>query len=305
MNQPGPRIVVQKSSISKAVARSALLLLSVSLATAAAASAPVVEGQPSSQRSQPPILMPPGQQRQNDRSAQTGVTTAPYQAPVLDEDSSASREGARGSGGGDLLMQVQQLQQEVMSLRGMVESQQHAIARLQRESRERYLDLDRRLSRLGSASTVDQTGPLVVPELNDDGSSDVGDGEATPDNERAAYEAAFELTREREFAAAIDAFEQFIADYPDGDYEPNAWYWLGELHLASDPPDLEAARQAFVQVTERWPEHAKVADALYKLGVVYHRLDDAETARTMLERVQEAHPNSSAARLASNYLERL
>jgi TolA-binding protein len=65
---------------------------------------------------------------------------------------------------------------------------------------------------------------------------------------------------------------------------------LGELHHATD--DLEKARQSFVQVVTLYPGHAKVPDALYKLGKVYHQLGDTVRARDYLDRVIKNHPGT-------------
>lgn len=276
-----------------------LVLGMVLLSSHAAGSAPVVDAQPSIDRENRPALVPPPRQQQ--RAVDTGddqpVTTAPFRAPVLEDDD----EGDPASVG-SMVLQLQQLQQEVMTLRGMVEAQQHAIARLEREQRERYLDLDRRLSRAGAGAGAAGGGPLLLPEGPDD---DMPATPAAADDERAAYEHAFRLTRDREFEAAVAAFRDFLEEYSGGDFEGNAWYWLGELYLVIEDPDLEASREAFVQVKERWPDHNKVPDVLYKLGVVYHQLGEPGQAREHLETVREEYPDSSAARLAGSYLERL
>ncbi len=301
------------------------LALSLAVATVpAAAQAPVVEPRPPVERTQPPLMAPPGtqqpQQRQQPRqlpqtlpeqpgaaqpsAAQAGAEgrpeTSPFRAPVLVTDDDAQpMDVSAGEGMGSLVLQLQQLQQEMMMLRGMVEAQQNTIQRLEREQRERYMDLDRRLARgAGSAAAGEALdGPMATldPSLEDGASFD----------EQAAYEAAFNHTRERRFDRAIEGFREVISDHPGGVYEANAWYWLGELYLALDNPDLEESRASFVQVLERWPEHHKVPDALYKLGVVYHQLGEPDTARDHLERVRSEHSGSSAARLAATYLERL
>ena len=56
-----------------------------------------------------------------------------------------------------------------------------------------------------------------------------------------------------------------------------------------------------MQVVNLYPDHQKAPDALYKLGVVYHNLGDINAAKTYLQRVQQEHPNSSAAGLAARY----
>ena len=109
----------------------------------------------------------------------------------------------------------------------------------------------------------------------------------------------FSLMQESRFEESVDAFNRLIAGYPNGQFTPNAFYWLGELHLAMD--EVELARQSFAQVLTLYPEHGKVSDALYKLGVVHHRLNDNERALQYLNRVIAEHPDSTAAGLARTY----
>ena len=120
--------------------------------------------------------------------------------------------------------------------------------------------------------------------------------------EQQAYEAALALTRERKHEEAIAAFRAVLVDYPAGTLTANAFYWLGENYLALAEPQLEQARQAFAQVVNLFPDHGKVPDALYKLGVVHDRLGSAAWAREYLQQVINEHDGSAAARLATSYL---
>ena len=121
-----------------------------------------------------------------------------------------------------------------------------------------------------------------------------------PTNEREAYAQAIEWMRGKRFAESTQALESLIVDYPNGQFTPNAFYWLGELKLATG--ETEAARQNFVQVVRLYPDHQKVPDALYKLGVLYFQLGDASEARRYLQRVRSEFPQSTAGTLATRYL---
>ena len=199
---------------------------------------------------------------------------------------------------GELFHRIQVLQQEVQELRGQVEEQAFRIERLTRQQQQQYIDIDQRLQALrgqGPATTAPGTQgsatpsvPRPVPPV---------DGSAPP--ERDAYSAAFSMMQESRFEESVDAFNRLITDYPNGQYTPNAFYWLGELHLAMD--EVEMARQSFTQVLNLYPEHGKAPDALYKLGVVHHRLNDNERALQYLNRVIAEHPDSTAAGLARTY----
>ena len=63
----------------------------------------------------------------------------------------------------NLVVQVQQLQDEVRMLRGMLEEQAMELENLGNRQRDQYLDLDQRITGLRSASP----GPMVgTPETN-------------------------------------------------------------------------------------------------------------------------------------------
>jgi len=103
----------------------------------------------------------------------------------------------------------------------------------------------------------------------------------------------------RQFDESIAGFSDLIVAYPNGQYTPNAYYWLGELYLAQQ--NAEQARQSFMQVINLYPDHPKVPDTLYKLGVTYHRLGDSANALEYFNRVRSEYPASSAAGLATSY----
>ena len=202
---------------------------------------------------------------------------------------SAEAEDARRLS--QLFYQLQVLQQEVQSLRGMVEEQSHQLNRIARDQQEQYIDLDRRVAALRnntSAPAVSTNGQTPAPRSSAAGGS-----------ERDAYTDAFNLMKNRQFDESADAFNKLIVDYPNGQFTPNAFYWLGELYLAKT--EHEKARQSFAQVANLYPDHQKVPDALYKLGVVYHRLGDTQRSLEYLGKVSAQYPQSSAAGLAETY----
>jgi tol-pal system protein YbgF len=62
-----------------------------------------------------------------------------------------------------LYTQLEALQQEIQTLRGMVEEQSNQIRGMQTDNRNRYLDIDRRLSELSGAGAA--TGAALPPTL--------------------------------------------------------------------------------------------------------------------------------------------
>ncbi|MNF59739.1 tol-pal system protein YbgF [compost metagenome] len=211
---------------------------------------------------------------------------------------------------GELFMQLQQMQEEITRLRGMVEEQQYEIQRLKQESLERYQDLDRRLSGGAAAGApATQNSPAAgapaangaqgAPAQPPAASSEPGD----PAKEKLYYDAAFDLIKAKDFDKASQAFSAFLRKYPNSQYAGNAQYWLGEVNLAKG--DLQGASQAFARVGQSYPQHPKVPDSLYKLADVEQRMGNTDKAKTILQQVIAQFPGSSAAQLAQRDLQRL
>ncbi len=225
----------------------------------------------------------------------TTSTVLPVITPVEESPSADVSPQSGGSNLGELFYQVQLLQQEVRQLRGQLEDQAHEISKLKQQSLERYVDIDRRISSGETASGPDSTTQTpgqtaAVQEI-------AGEGDA--------YRSAYSLVRSQKFSEAVSAFKQFLVDFPDGRYAPNAHYWLGELYLVVTPQDLESSRQAFVLLLEQYPGNSKEADALYKLGKVYFQKGNADKAREYLDRVVNEYgtSNSSAVKLARDFIQ--
>lgn len=232
-----------------------------------------------------------------------GVNSAPVAA--ISQPSVPDASQTQGQNLGNLLYQVQQLQQEVMILNGKVEEQGFELRKMKEQNLERYLDLDKRVG--GQAgnlvdSKAEAPASGTVTALTSPGSSynsvpeQAGEGDA--------YRAAYALVRGQQFEAAVAAFKAFLGNYPAGKYAPNAHYWLGELYLVSKPADIEAARQSFMLLLSQYPDNPKIPDALYKLGKVHFMKGNREKSREYLDRVVRdyATSNSSAVKLAQDFI---
>ena len=257
---------------------------------------------------------------------------------------SKSQSELSGQGQGDyiqveMLGQIERLQREIQELRGLLEEKSYEIDRMKRDQRERYLDLDRRISQLSGGSSsvtagsssqsslgaaesglsaagsvsgavnsgtsvdLNQTNPSSSTSNTTNTSLAVGSNNTASGDEREDYLQAFGFIRAKQYPEAVEALKAFIGKYPNGEYAGNAHYWLGEVYIVL--PDLEQAKQAFMLVLNRYPDHRKAPDAAYKLGVVYDQLGQSDEARRYLNKVLNEKPSSVAARLAENYLRSL
>lgn len=230
------------------------------------------------------------------RAAPPPTNTAPASTPAA----------SSGVDAGELLYQLQLMQQELMTLRGLVEQQGHELQQLRQQSMDRYIELDRRVSALQG------TAPSALPERSTTevdggrrGSPPSLDSTSEPlPGEYEAYKAAYSRVKAQEFNGAIESFTRFLSDYPEGRYTPNAYYWLGELYLVLSPPQPDKAAEAFTQLLQRYPDNAKVPDAMFKLGRLYYEQGKRDRARQLMEQVvaEYKQQDSSAVALARQFL---
>lgn len=217
----------------------------------------------------------------------------------------------------EVLTRLQQLQEEVREMRGEMEVQSHAIENLNQRQRDLYLDVDRRLRRVetggqiaapavapGAASPPVTTGTPGAPAPTTTPGSGAPAATATdPAQEQAAYQLAFNLLKEGRYQRAIGQFQEFLARYPGGTYADNAQYWLGEANYVTR--NFTQAIDEFRKVLTGFPDSPKGADALLKIGYAQYELQQWQDARATLTEIGQRYPQSTAARLAENRLQRM
>lgn len=236
------------------------------------------------------------------------ASQASAQFPAVESRSSKDNQ-ASSQGQADLYFQLQQLQQEVQQLRGLVEEQQHQLRKLSKQRMDDYLSLDKRLSAQQGVGAVNRPTPTASSSAPVYAASASGNSSAsaTPvasgaSNERTLYQAAYELVKSQRFDDALNAFKDFLLLYPKGQYAANAHYWMGELYLYKS--DLAGAISEFDVVVKNYPQHRKAPDALFKLGKAHNVRGDSQTARILLNRVLSDYRDSgsNAVQLAKDYL---
>src|SRR5690625_1841438 len=161
------------------------------------------------------------------------------QAPVIDLGGAGTPPeagaGAERGGVGELLHQVQALQQEVMMLRGEVEQQGHELEQLRQQSLDRYIDLDRRIGgeggeRGGEARSEGAAAPLVAPVPVPEPPSTSGSRRAQA-GEHEDYKAAYARVKGQEYSAAITAFKHILEIRPECHYANYTQFWLCDVRL--------------------------------------------------------------------------
>jgi tol-pal system protein YbgF len=197
-----------------------------------------------------------------------------------------------------MTQQLDALERRVDQMQGVAETLEHDAGSTADRQRRLYADLDSRIQDIESAlsargaANVLEGGTLPPGQLPVPGGSD-----------RDNYQVAFELLKEERYDMAATAFKQFLIAFPDSELADNAQYWLAESYYASDK--FEQALTDFEVVINNYPRSRKVPDALLKMGYCNYSLRRWDAARVMLSRVQADYPETTAARLAGQYLTRM
>lgn len=126
--------------------------------------------------------------------------------------------------------------------------------------------------------------------------------ESREESVQAAYMKAFGLFSANSFRAAADAFEAFIASYPESEYASNARYWLAECYFSDER--YKEAVVSFTKVLESRPSEKRGSDAMLKAGLSWYKLDDQEKGDLALRALIEKYPQSEAALKAREQLNR-
>lgn len=100
---------------------------------------------------------------------------------------------------------------------------------------------------------------------------------------QALFTQAYDALQAQDFAAARDAFQQFLDTYPDDPLANDARYWLADAAFAEG--DYVVAANNFVKVYNTAPTGEKSEETLLKLAVVLRRLDRPESACDALSRL--------------------
>jgi len=178
------------------------------------------------------------------------------------------------------------LRRELADLRGQNERLAHLLAEQQRLQRDWQAQLDQRLRPLE---------PLTV-------TVEGVEFQARPE-EAQAFEAAMVVLRASEFERAARLFGELIAQFPRSGYVVPALYWQGNAQYAAR--QYAAAIESFRRMIAASPQHPRVPDAMLGLANSHIELRDTRAARTALQGLIQAHPNTEAAGVARERLARL
>ncbi|MGD9153108.1 MAG: tol-pal system protein YbgF [Gammaproteobacteria bacterium] len=204
---------------------------------------------------------------------------------------------------------LDQLQQAVAALRGLIDIQSKQIQQLETQQRTLYADLDKRIAALSGKSSV-----VAAQQTGDTASNDASKTASTADStttaatdasakETQAYQRVFSLIKDKRYTAAISSLKDYLRQYPEGKFVADAHYWLGELYIIAG--DSDNAIVEFNLVINKYGNSCKAADSLLKLADIAFNNARFSQAKQYWQTIISKYPNCSAARIANSKLQKL
>ncbi|HTH73913.1 MAG TPA: tol-pal system protein YbgF [Trinickia sp.] len=178
---------------------------------------------------------------------------------------------------------IDQLNQQIATVRGQNEDLSNQVATLQKQQKDYYTDLDTRLKKFEpQTQTIDGVQGSVQPGETD------------------AFNAASQQFRSGDYKGAAAAFRDFIAKYPQSPYQPTAQYWLGNALYAQR--DYKGSTAVWQGIVKNYPQHPRAPEAL--LAIANNQLEQGQkaAARKTLQQILSQYGGSDVAQSAQQKL---
>ena len=186
----------------------------------------------------------------------------------------------------ELQNQIETLRAETAKLRGMNEQLSRDLSDLQRVQKDLAQGVDNRLRQFEPVKvSVDGREFLAEPV------------------EKRDFEAALAIFRKGDFAAAQLLLLDFLRRYAQSGYATPALFWLGNAQYATR--DYKEAVINFRSLIAREPAHLRAPESVLSIANCQIELKDVRAAKTTLDDLIKAYPQSEAAAAAKDRLARL
>ena len=220
-----------------------------------------------------------------------------------------------------MLAQVQEMSDEIGTLRDRVEILEFELDKSKQRQNQLYDDLDQRLRKferrdnsLDSTPSLPQSGSGTQPVSDAEDSPDATDGvepvtvelpasDVNPQIVREVYDNAFRALRQGKYEDSIIEFQMLIDTYPNSELVDDALYWIAEANYVTQKYD--SALPVFERVIREFPENQRAAEAMLKIGYIYYDQQNYEEAKNYLMEVIDRFPASRSAFSARRRLDKM
>ncbi len=220
---------------------------------------------------------------------------------------------------------IQELSEEVRSLRNQVEMLDGELRESQRRQKVLYDDLDARLRKFERTvipvERVAEETEGITPDVEvapDEAGITVESTETmgaleevtveqepaiNPEVIREIYDNAFRTLKDGKYEDAIVEFSALVQTYPNSDLVDDALYWIAEANYVTK--EFAVALKGFEQIIIDYPNNRRAAEAMLKIGYIYYDQQDYQQAENYLRELIDRYPASRSAFSAGRRLNKM
>lgn len=188
--------------------------------------------------------------------------------------------------------QLQEIQSQIESLKGTVESTSHAISAVTQNTDIKLRDMESRMA------SIEEKLQIQTKQITSAVSS-VAPGAAA---EGEMYQLALNQINNSEYLKSIATLKKFQQKFPKSEYMAASQYWIGECYFAMR--DYETAIKQFQVVRDKYPRSDKAPAAMLKQGYAFIELNMESDGKLFLNELIAKYPRSKEAAEAKERMQR-
>jgi tol-pal system protein YbgF len=210
----------------------------------------------------------------------------------IDQNAERQRTGQQ-----QLSDQIDQLKRSLLDLNNQLEQMRGDNAKLQGQNEQLARDLSevQRKQKDIQSGVDDRLRKFEPQKVTVDGK----EFSADPDEKRQ-YDEAMDLLRKSDFAGTANALVAFRKHYPTSGYNESALFWLGNAQYGTR--QYKDAIGSFRTMVAAAPDSAKAPEALLAIANCQAELKDTKGARSTINDLLKAYPQSEAAQAGRDRL---
>ncbi|MCP4111898.1 MAG: tol-pal system protein YbgF [Desulfobacteraceae bacterium] len=195
-----------------------------------------------------------------------------------------------------LYAMVDELREEIRSLRGRTEETDHLLKRTMTAFQESEKKKEYRLNSLENRLTKLEQYIDVNAPVYDSRTRSAPARTEKEISERELYKLAKQAFDQGDYERARKGFQLLLRKYTHSEHADNAYFWIGETYYRER--DYKKAILTYQEVIEKYPVGNKVRASLLKQGFSFFNLGNRDHAREILQELIDKYPDSEEARTA-------
>lgn len=193
----------------------------------------------------------------------------------------------------EAIAQLDRMRSEIQTLQGNVETQNMQIRQHEENMGRHYRDMEMRLGSLESQlklfqDQLNRALTTVSPKLAQEGKD---------------FQKGLDHVQRAEYQPAIQAFQQFLKQYPKSPQRDEAQFWIAECRYGTK--DFTQAIKDYQKFVEQFPKSSHAPQAVLKQGDGFLNLQMKDEAKVFYKKLVQDYPHSQEASMAKGKLSAL